>query len=184
MFIITCLKDKNIWLLGLLALMLCSCSSVQTSVEPLTYGNNRWVVQSNGNGSDERVFAAAERQAAEKSNSEGMDCFVLEDNKWNYFSRSGVSTTRTMQGKSSDGSSFSYEVPDKSHYSMPRANIYVSFHKHDECKNFEITKGQDKVFYNNEAIKNAKSLENKDHMLEFFVWGVIPASFIALLILI
>jgi len=69
------------------------------------------------------------------------------------------------------------------HYSWPSARFYASFLNHDECKYFEITKGRDKVFYNNEAIKNAKSLEFKDHMLEFFVWGVIPIGLITLGIL-
>jgi hypothetical protein len=167
---------KDIWLLGLLILMLYSCSSVQTSVDPWTH-ENEWIVRSYGSGSDEATFADAKKRAAEKSNSKGMDCFVVKSDS---YSPSEALRTRTMHGEFSDGSSFSYEIPSELRYSQPSAYLFVSFHKHDECKNFEITKGQDRVFYNNETIKKAKSVENKYIMLEFFVWGVIPASIIAL----
>ena len=181
MSIMTCLKDKNILLLGLLALMICSCSSVKTSVERSTFAENLWKINSEGNmvTFNESVFNDARKQAAEKSNSEGMDCFVVKNG---YVSPREAETTRTMYGKSSDGSSFSYEVPSEVHYSLPMSMLLVSFHNRDECKDIEITKGPDKVFYNNETIKNAKSVENKYLALEILVY-VVPTCAIVLLMM-
>jgi hypothetical protein len=151
--------------------MLCSCSSVTTSVEP--YHSNGWVIESTGYYStyEEAVLNDAKKQAAAKSNSEGMDCFVVSSGKTS--PRSEERRTTTMYGKSSDGTSFSYEVPSTGYnYSSPNASLYVSFHKYDECKNFEITKGQDKVFYNDETIKNANYAGIKYLMWDALIWGV------------
>jgi hypothetical protein len=167
-----------------MVLALCSCVSVKTSMERSEYkkSGNSWVIRSEGNmvTFEESVLNDAKKQAAEKSNSEGMDCFVVTGD---VTSPREATTTRTMYGKSSDGTSFSYETPSESHYSIPMVSLFVSFHNYDECKNFEKTKGQEKVFYNNETIKNAKYIEIKNLMKEIFVWGS-SIGIIVLLILI
>jgi len=152
---------------------------VKTSVEQGSIAKHLWIVESEGNmvTFNESVFNDARKQAAEKSKSEGMDCFVDEKSR---FKSREAETTRTMYGKSSDGSSFSYEVPSDIYYSLPRATLFVSFHKHEECKDIEITKGPDKVFYNDETIKNAKSVENKYLILEILVYAVSTLPWIIL----
>jgi len=145
--------------IGLLSSMLCSCASVETSVKRSEYFENSWIISSHGNNFTftESVVNDAKKQAAEKSNSEGMNCFVVDrDNIYNPL----------------DGFSYltlSYE-DGEAHSVIPKAYLDVSFYKYDECKDFEKTKGKDKVFYNNETIKNAKSVENKNLMLEILVW--------------
>jgi hypothetical protein len=128
-----------------------------------------WSIHSVGNHatSDEYVFNDVKKQAAIKSNSEGKDCFVVDSDR---ISPREMKTTRTMHGNSSNGSSFSYEVPTETYYSLPQASLYVSFHNFNECKNLEKT--EKKVFYNNETIKNAKSVENGELMKEILIWGL------------
>jgi len=146
--------------IGLFAVILLSCGSVETSVKRSEYFEDSWIIFSIGNNFTftESVVNDAKKQAAEKSNSEGMNCFVVDrDNIYNPLDGFSYLT-------------FSYE-DGEAHSVIPDAYLNVSFHKYDECKNFEVTKGKDKVFYNNETIKNAKSVENKNLMLEILVWG-------------
>ncbi|GBU24971.1 hypothetical protein R83H12_01607 [Fibrobacteria bacterium R8-3-H12] len=145
----------------LLALLLCSCASVETTVKRSEYSGDIWIIESVGNNVtfSGAVLNDAKKQAAEKSNMEGMNCFVAYKDRI-YDPLDGFSLL-----------TFSYEDTSVAHSVIPRTSLYVSFHKYDECKNFEITKGKDKVFYNNETIENAKSVENGYLVKEILVWA-------------
>ncbi len=120
------------------------------------------------------------KTAAEKSNSEGYDCFLLieSDNKT---AISEFTTTRTMYGKSntygsagystdyysrsgnyvgsstggiygSSQTNFSYQVPETYQIAKPTSSWYVTFHEIDECNDLEKTKWRERIYFNDEVI--------------------------------
>jgi hypothetical protein len=171
---------KNECLLGLLPFVLCSCASAKTSVKPSNYDENAMTIHSaSDTSSEEYVLAVAKRQAAMESNSKGMDCFTLR--KGSKITPRELKSTRTMHGRSSAGS-FSYEVPTDPYWtSYVSALLFVSFHDYDECKNLEKT--EQKVFYNNETIKNTENAEIKQSAEVILIWGLVIGIPVLLLVL-
>jgi hypothetical protein len=149
--------------------VLCSCaSSIKTFAElRLEKSENNaevWEIRSISETHVlyENIFNALKKKAAEKSNAEGKNCFVMIDSTSNPY------------------------VPTGSTFVIYRstASLYVSFYEYYDCKNFEKTEWQGRMWYNNEIIRNIKHIEASQAATSFFVGSLAVALFFMPIIII
>jgi hypothetical protein len=188
---------KNILCLIILSL-LCSCSKVNTSVRlrpDLTSDDNEiWEIYARGNGFTgyDEVEKAIRMKAAETSEYEGYDCFVLYTDSYKTEHSSYTTTTnKTMYGQgnssystdyynnrgyygSSQGNvktNYSYQVPVTETYdiSKPTATWYVFSEEGKKCKSLKNTKWRKNVYYN-ASVLNGKQIDKQKEKEEAMKW--------------
>jgi len=178
-------------IVGFYCLILCSCASVHTSasLRPELSNNDVeiWEIYGGGNAyaSYDKVYRNIKKEAAQKSNAEGKDCFVMLGNEAKTYSyTNSITTTETMYGRANSyygSTNYSYQVPvtETYSYSKPTSSWYVTFHTSEECKNLKNTKWRERIWYNDEVIEKAKSEEKNEAKGGIFVFVMIFVILVA-----
>lgn len=180
---------------GFCCLMSCSNVSTSASLRP-ELGNNDieiWEIYGGGNAyaSYDEVYRSIKKEAAQRSNAEGMDCFVMLDSKAKTYTYTKSTTTKETRYAQADTygtignanfhgrTNYSYEVPvtKTSNYSKPTSSWYVIFHTSEECRDLRKTQWRDRIYYNDNVIEKARSEEKTE-----FIVGVVGVSIVLIVL--